>query len=446
MDEKILWQTILADLQLQVTEIVYRTLISQTNLESLNDKQAIINCANPMLITIIEKKYHDLIKKTLQNYTKKELDLVFLAKKNKNTNHIDGPLFTLKLPVNDTPAQVGIKLNPDYTFNNFAVSTSNQMAYAAATAVAKNPGTSYNPLFLYGGGGVGKTHLMQAIGNFIIEKKQKTKILYCTSEEFTNEIIEAIGSKTTVAFKKRYRQVNLLLIDDIQFIAGKYSIQEEFFHTFNAIYQAKNQIVITSDKPPEEINKLEARLRSRFESGLTIDIGNPDFELRTAIILIKAKQKGFDLPIESAKLLSANIENARKLEGVLTRIISESQTNNMSLNEELIKNIIGKTLKKIPSALKVAPEEIVKKVADHFRLKIKELKSASRDKVFSHPRQILYYILRVEAGLNLDDIGEILGGRDHTTILHGVRKISNLLSTDEEVRGDIMGIKGELFA
>lgn len=439
-----LWQTVLTDLQLQLSEVVYRTLISQTSLESLNNNKAVINCANPMLITIIEKKYHDLIKKTLKNYTNKDIELVFSAKKNNQKNHIDGPLFTLKLP-NNIPLQDGIKLNPDYTFNNFAVSSSNQMAYAAATAVSKNPGTSYNPLFLYGGVGVGKTHLMQAIGIFIMENNPRTKILYCTGEEFTNEIIEAISNKTTGSFKKRYRHVDLLLIDDIQFIAGKYSIQEEFFHTFNAVYQSKKQIIITSDKPPEDINRLEDRLRSRFECGLTIDIGNPDFELRTAILLIKARQKGFDLSIESAKLIAANIENTRKLEGVLTRVFSESQTNNIPINIELIKNIIGKTLKKIPLSQKASPEEIIKAVADHYNLKIGELKGSKRDKVYAGPRQILYYLLRVESGINLVDIGEMLGGRDHTTIIHGVRKITNLLSTNEVIRGDIMGIKNQLF-
>src|SRR3989338_7244113 len=212
MDNQVLWQTVLTDLQLQVSEVVYRTLISQTSLESLNGDKATINCSNPMLITIIEKKYHDLIKNTLKNYTKKDLDLVFAAKKNGKSNHIDGPLFTLRLP-QSASNQTGIKLNPDYTFNNFAVSSSNQMAYAAATAVSKNPGTAYNPLFLYGGVGVGKTHLMQAIGISIVEKTPKVRILYCTGEEFTNEIIEAISNKTTTAFKKRYRHVDILLID-----------------------------------------------------------------------------------------------------------------------------------------------------------------------------------------------------------------------------------------
>lgn len=443
MDTANLWQTILADLQLQVSEVVFRTLISQTSLESITEKKAVINCQNPMLINMIEKRYHDLIKNTLASYTKKNVELSFQAKKSHQTNHLEGPLFTLKIPQKNTAYQIGIPLNQDYNFENFAVSSSNQMAYAAATAVSKTPGTSYNPLFLYGGVGVGKTHLMQAIGHAVFLKNPRMKILYCTGEEFTNEIIEAISNKTTTQFKKKYRHVDLLLIDDVQFIAGKYSIQEEFFHTFNAIYQAKKQIVLTSDRPPEEINKLEARLRSRFECGLTIDIGNPDFELRTAIILIKAKQKGIELPIESAKLVSANIENTRKLEGVLTRIISESQTNNLPINDELIKNILGKTLKYIPPTQKASPDEIVKAVASFYHLKISQLKGAKRDKIYSLPRQILYYLLRTESSITLPEIGELLGGRDHTTVLYGVRKISNLLSTNDKIRGDIMGIKNQ---
>src|SRR3989338_3055083 len=397
-----------------------------------------------MLINIIEKRYHDLIKTTLRNYTKKDVSLVFNARKNKHLNHIDGPLFTMKLPDNFSPPSTGLKLNRDYNFENFAVSSSNQMAYAAATAVVNNLGHSYNPLVLYGGVGVGKTHLMQAVGNAVGQKNIKTKILYCTGEEFTNEIIEAISTKTTVTFKKKYRLVDLLLIDDVQFIAGKYSIQEEFFHTFNAVYQAKKQIVITSDRPPEEIDKLEARLRSRFEGGLTIDIGAPDFELRTAILLIKAKQRRVDLPIEAAKLLSANIENPRKLEGILIRVISESQIKDIPLDSELVKSVLGKTLKIPPKEKIFEPEEVVRAVSSFYNLKVSELKGGKRDKIFSLPRQILYYILRTEVGAGLAEIGELLGGRDHTTVLYGVRKISDLIGSDEKIRVDIVGIKNQL--
>jgi len=318
------------------------------------------------------------------------------------------------------------------------------MAYAAATAVSKTPGLSYNPLFLYGSTGVGKTHLMQAIGHSVQENNPRLKMIFSTGEEFTNEIIEAISNKTTTSFKKKYRRVDLLMIDDVQFIAGKYSIQEEFFHTFNAVYQAKKQIVITSDRPPEEIDKLEARLRSRFEGGLTIDIGAPDFELRTAILLIKAKQRRVDLPIEAAKLLSANIENPRKLEGILIRVISESQIKDIPLDSELVKSVLGKTLKIPPKEKIFEPEEVVRAVSSFYNLKVSELKGGKRDKIFSLPRQILYYILRTEVGTGLAEIGELLGGRDHTTVLYGVRKISDLIGSDEKIRVDIVGIKNQL--
>ena len=444
MDSSNLWQTVLADLQLQVSKVVFQTLISQTSLEVLNETEAIINCHNPMLINLIEKRYETLIKETLKHYTQKDLNLTFRAlRKKSNGDHIDGPLFRAKTAVYEMPVNIE-RLNKDYTFANFAVSSTNQMAYAAATAVSKTPGLSYNPLFLYGSTGVGKTHLMQAIGHSIQENNPRLKMIFCTGEEFTNEIIEAISNKTTTPFKKKYRQVDLLMIDDVQFIAGKYSIQEEFFHTFNAVYQAKKQIVITSDRPPEEIDKLEARLRSRFEGGLTIDIGAPDFELRTAILLIKAKQRRVDLPIEAAKLLSANIENPRKLEGILIRVISEAQTKNIPLDSELVKSVLGKTLKIPPKEKVLEPEEVVKAVSSFYNLKVSQLKGSKRDKIFSLPRQILYYILRTEVGTGLAEIGELLGGRDHTTILYGVRKISDLIGSDEKIRVDIVGIKNQL--
>lgn len=444
MDTSTLWQTVLSDLELQVTKPVFKTLLSQTLLLSFENKTAMIGCNNPLLINLIEKKYYHLIKKTLDHYAKNDVRLVFTPKTHMEKKTGDAPLFTIQYSPEAYIIPSKIRLNLDYTFANFAVSSSNQMAYAAATAVAKQPGVSYNPLFLYGGVGVGKTHLMQAIGHYVLAQKSKTKILYCTGEEFTNEMIEAIVSKTTTAFKKKYRQLDMLLIDDVQFIAGKYSIQEEFFHTFNAIQQTKGQIILISDRPPEEINKLEERLKSRFEGGLTIDIGPPDFELRTAILLIKAKQRGVDLPIEQAKLLASNVENPRKLEGVFIRVLTESQTKNIPIDNELIKNILGKAIKEVSLKTNINPLEVINVIASYFQLKLSQLKGEKRDRSLSLPRQIVYYVLRVEIGLPLMKIGELLGGRDHTTILHGVRKISKLLSTDERIREDILGIKNKL--
>lgn len=444
MDNETLWRMVLSDLEQQVSKAVFQTLLSQTTLVSFDNQIVTIACRKPLLINLIEKRYYDLIKKIVDSYTKSDTRLVFTAKSFPHGEHAAGPLFTLKLPER-IEVQRSVRLNPDYTFENFAVSSSNQMAYAAATAVANNPGSSYNPLFLYGGVGVGKTHLMQAVGHFVLNKNKNTRILSCTGEEFTNEIIEAISTKTTTGFKKKYRHLDMLLIDDIQFIAGKYGIQEEFFHTFNAIAQVKGQIILTSDRPPEEINKLEARLQSRFEGGLTIDIGPPDFELKTAILLIKAKQRGVNIPTELAKLITSNVDNIRKLEGVLLRIITESQTRGIPLDENLVRSVLGKVIKEAPKKNSIAPEKAIQAVAAYYNLKLSQIKGTRRDRVLALPRQVLYYILRSELGVPFMEIGELLGGRDHTTVLYGVRKINELLSTNEKIQQDVLGIKTKLF-
>lgn len=446
MDTNTLWQIVLADLELQVSKAIFQTFLSQTKLLELSDKTAVIGCAQPMLISFIEKRYYPLIKKTLDSYTKTDTTLLFKPVSGLIKKSADGPLFAVKTP-SDQPSRQSsshIRLHPEYTFETFAVSSSNQMAYAAATAVASKPAISYNPLFLYGGVGVGKTHLMQAIAHTMIQNRAQTKLHYCTGEEFTNEIIEAIGNKSTTPFKKRYRNLNLLLIDDIQFIAGKIAVQEEFFHTFNAIQQLGGQIILTSDRPPEEIPKLEARLQSRFEGGLSIDIGPPDFELRTAILLIKSKQKNIILPIELAKLIATNVENPRKLEGVLVRVITEAEMRNVALDETLIRSILGKTVKEAQKTT-ISPQKVLQAVAVYYHLTLTQLKSAKRDRNVALPRQILYYILRSELNTPLADIGYILGGRDHTTILHGVRKITELIQINRTIAEDISGIKQQLF-
>lgn len=444
MDTNILWQTVVANLELQVTKAIFKTFISQMSLLSFDGQTATISCNQPMLVPHIEKRYYQIIKQVMDEYTHTDTKLIFTANSLEKKKNFDGPLFTMRL-TNNAQLINNIHLNPNYTFENFAVSSSNQMAYAAATAVAKTPGISYNPLFLYGGVGVGKTHLMQAVGHIIIKDKPNTHVIYCTGEEFTNDIIEAIGNKTTTSFKKKYRRLNVLLIDDIQFIAGKNAVQEEFFHTFNAIQQTGGQIVLTSDRPPEEINKLEMRLRSRFEGGLTIDIGPPDFELRTAILLIKAKQKGMELPIEIAKLIGSNVENPRKLEGVLIRILSEAQTKNVQLDIELVKKILGKTIKQTLEKSIHKPDDVINAVASFYNLKLSQLKGIRRDRSLARPRQILYYLLRTESNIQLMEIGNILGGRDHTTVIYGVRKITDMISTNETIRGDILGIKNMLL-
>jgi chromosomal replication initiator protein len=286
---------------------------------------------------------------------------------------------------------------------------------------------------------------MQAIGHEVLKQNSQTKIIYCMGEEFTNEIINAIRAKNTDIFKRKYRTARVLLIDDVQFIAGKTTVQEEFFHTFNTLQREGGQIVLTSDRPPEEIAKLEDRLRSRFEAGLIIDIPKPDFELRAAILLIKAKQRGMDLPMDITQTIAANIDSIRKMEGFLVRLTTEVETKKIPLTVELVNSLLGKSIEENGRPRKqLKPKQIMEVVAEYFNLKIAELKSPTRLKNIALPRQILMYLLRTELGIPLMEVGELLGGRDHTTIIHGVEKITNLLSINEDLRVDISGIRQKL--
>ncbi len=447
MDTSKLWRITLAEIELQVSKPVFKTIFAQTFLSSIEENTITIGCDNPLMIELLQKRYYSLIKSVLDVHVGRDVSLLFVAKQRLEKNPSTfGPLFsqseqqpTITINLSDVKRQA--RLNAIYTFDTFAVSGSNQMAYAAASSVAAHPGTSYNPLFLYGGVGVGKTHLMQAVGHVLLSKNPKAKVVFSMGEEFTNEIIDAIRNKTTDVFKRKYRTAQLLLLDDIQFIAGKNTVQEEFFYTFNAIHQSGGQIIMTSDRQPGDIARLEDRLRSRFEGGLIIDISAPDFELRTAILLIKAKQKNVDLPIEVAKLVATNIEDTRKLEGTLIRLISESALHRTPIDEVLVRSVLGKTKTLLPNTQKTTPQQALDAVSTYFNLKPSQLKSDKRDKPIAVPRQILYYILRVELGLPLMDIGGFLGGRDHTTIMHGVKKVSQLLTIDEKLRGDIASIK-----
>ncbi len=344
MDNTKLWKTVLGELELVLSHAIYATFFANSALLSLEYSVVTIGCNNSVSRLTMEGKYYSLIKNSLDKHTGLNTSVIFKILPAKSTTPADsGPLFSTNFNPNQTPVFIKKpQLRPDFTFETFAVSTSNQMAYAAATAVAGSPGTSYNPLFLYGGVGVGKTHLMQAVGNEVIKNRAGQKIIYCMGEEFTNEIVFAIQTKTTQKFKDKYRSATLLLIDDVQFIGDKVKVQEEFFHTFNAVQRSGGQIVLTSDRPPNEIAGLEERLLSRFEGGLLVDVQNPDFELRCAIVRIKALQKGIDLPFKIARLLAANAESIRKLEGLLGLLITKARFNKLPITEEIAKSIIGK--------------------------------------------------------------------------------------------------------
>lgn len=454
METDRLWKTILGELELEIAKPTFKTFFSSTVLVDYKESVATIACVNPLTATTIETRYYALIKQRLDRATNQNNSLVFIVnpkatptKARRSEEEL--PLFPQSEAAFADHQSMLIKkarLNPLYTFDNFAVSGSNQMAYAAATAVAKSPGTAYNPLFLWGGVGVGKTHLMHGIGHAVLGRKPKAQVISVMGEEFTNEIIDAIQTKTTKQFKQRYRSADLLFIDDIQFIAGKNAVQEEFFHTFNAIHRVGGQIVLTSDRPPHEINKLEDRLRSRFEGGLTIDISTPDFELRSAILRIKAQQKGIIMPMDVAQLIAANITDTRKLEGTLVRLLTEAQTNKLPITLELAGKILGKqedfhNKKKTT----IPPIEVMKTVASFYGLKESQLKGSKRERTIVIPRQILMYILRSEFQINYEDIGDLLGGRDHTTVMHGVDKITHELLINNKLQEDISGIKKRLY-
>lgn len=446
MDPERLWSTVLGELELLVTKPTFRTFFAPTKLVVVESGVATIGCNSAVAVQMMESRYYNLIKNLLDKHTKQNTSLLFKIVAAKGV--VDGPLFSQAVfsppsgPNTYTRASNPAHLRTDFIFETFAVSTTNQMAYAAATAVAQSPGVSYNPLFFYGGVGVGKTHLMQAIGTDIYTKHPSFKIIYCTGEEFTNEFIDAIQTKTTRRFKDKYRSSKVLLIDDIQFIEGKMRVQEEFFHTFNTVQREGGQVVLTSDRPPHEIDRLEERLKSRFEGGLLVDVQKPDFELRCAILRIKAQQKGINLPMSITQILAANVDSIRKLEGLLTRIVSETQVKKIPLSEELARSVVGKPeVSAQDMKSRVAPMVIFDAVMRRYNLTLTQIKSSKRNRPLARPRQVLMYLLRTELGLPLDEVGTWVGGRDHTTVIHAVDTITSLLLTNEALRDDVLWIK-----
>ena len=342
------------------------------------------------------------------------------------------------------------KLNPKYTFETFVVGGNNKFAHSASLAVAESPGITYNPLFLYGGPGLGKTHLMQAIGNFILDEDPDTKVLYVSSEDFTNEVIESIRSGNAAKMSKlrdKYRTVDVLMVDDVQFIIGKESTQEEFFHTFNALYSQGKQIILSSDRPPKEMETLEERFRSRFECGIKADIQSPDFETRMAILQKKAELETYakDIDIEIIKYIATNIKsNIRELEGAFNKVIAFSKLNkaelSLSLAEEAIKDMIYPDKPK-----EITPSLIINVVAEHFGVSIDDIVSKKRNKEIALPRQVYMYLCRELTDVSLDSIGSNVGGRDHTTVMHGVDKIKEDINNNEELRNKITIIRKKII-
>lgn len=455
LDKEKVWSDALNSIRVSVSPAVYSTLLAPTHLVSLrkvDQKRYIaeIGCSTGFIKNTIEQRYYGIIQDTLMKVIDAPADLTFTVKSApvipNERNNSPAPIFDSRRDSDEDIIHkiAEAQLRPGFTFDNFAVSSSNQMAYAAAEAVAREPGRSYNPLFIWGGVGVGKTHLMHAVGHSMLRENPNAKIFACSSEYFTNDVIDGIRNKTTQRMKEKYRRLDALLIDDIQFIGGKETVQEEFFHTFNTLVDSGKQVILTADKPPSEITLLEDRLRSRFEAGFIVDISQPDFELRCAIIQIKAEEKGMQMPQELVHLIAGNINEARKIEGFLIRLSSEVKIKKANLDEDTVKSVLGNGRGVTDEIRKknVSPEKMIDVVCGHYSIGRRAILGKTRSRMVARPRQILMYMLRTELGLPLEEVGRLVGGRDHSTVLHGVDKITQLASNDVQIREDILQIKG----
>lgn len=454
-EKDLIWNQCLENIKVSVSSAIFSTWFSQTKITDIRetDRGVIveIGCSSLFVKATIETRYFGLIQDLLSKVLDKPCDIIFSIQRIENAQNDlqkvqETPLFQAIKPVSQSFSSdfEKTKLRSKFTFENYAVSGSNQMAWAAAEAVAQSPGSAYNPLFIWGGVGVGKTHLMNAVGYTVLQQITDAKVLFCTGEDFTNDIVDGIRTKSTQKVREKYRRLNLLLIDDIQFIAGKDAVQEEFFHTFNALVSYGSQIILTSDRPPSEISKLEERLRSRFEAGLIVDIGPPDFELRCAIVQIKSMDKHMELPMDLVQLIAGNIEKPRQIEGFLVKLYQEIFFKKMPASEELIKTLLGKSSEEDKKVIKAQPNDVIQAVSRYFTVGKRALLGTSRARPVSQPRQILMYLLRIHLQLPLQEVGKVVGGRDHTTVMHAVDKITTLASQNVQIQEDLRGIKNLL--
>ncbi len=415
------------------------SLLKQAKIVKLTDDKITLAVNSPGGYDFLEKRSGE-IEHLFFDHSQKKINIEFIIRP-PSKKKVDSPLLSFEPSIEDIFTKSG--LNNKYNFDNFAVSSTNQVAYAASQAVVKNPGSAYNPLFLYGGVGVGKTHLAQSVAKKILEADKNKKIYFCPGDNFTNELIESIREKSTPRFRRKYRYLSLLIVDDIQFIAGKNAVQEEFFHTFNSIASVGGQIILTSDRPPAAIKNLEDRLLSRFLGGLTVDIQVPDFELRSAILLIKAKEKGIDIDIEAAKIIAERVVDCRGLEGALLSIYAKVLGTKDRVDLEAVEMFFSQDNKE--KKKRVNPSEVIRTVCSFYNIKQSHLKSPSRAASIAFYRQIAMYLLEKELGLTLSEVAETLNRKDHTTALHAKQKISNLILRDPNLKKEIDLITQSLF-
>ncbi|AKG03323.1 chromosomal replication initiation protein DnaA [Salimicrobium jeotgali] len=439
-----LWNATLEQMKEKISKPSFETWLKATKAHSLDEDTLTIIAPNEFARDWLENQYQKLIKETLIEVTGSELKTKFIIPETKEESLEDVKLSSKPPDLKDGEESPTSMLNSKYTFDTFVIGSGNRFAHAASLAVAEAPARAYNPLFIYGGVGLGKTHLMHAIGHYVLDHNPNAKVVYITSEKFTNEFINSIRDNKAVNFRNKYRSVDVLLIDDIQFLAGKEQTQEEFFHTFNTLHEESKQIVISSDRPPKEIPTLEDRLRSRFEWGLITDITPPDLETRIAILRKKAKAEGLEIPNEVMLYIANQIDtNIRELEGALIRVVAYSSLINRDINASLaaeaLKDIIPN---KKPKVITIG--DIQEVVAEKFNIRMEDFPAKKRTKSVAFPRQIAMYLSRELTDASLPKIGEEFGGRDHTTVIHAHEKITNMLSSDQQLHRELDEITEQL--
>jgi chromosomal replication initiator protein len=463
MDAKQVWRAALGELQVSLSPANFETWLRDTQLVDVDDQRFRISVPNGFAKDWLETRYRSLISQTLARIVGYSVQVEFVVATSPesaapavdrivqdpgDSTASSGPS---SQQVRVEPTRVGGEggttfINPRYTFGNFIVGSANRLAHAASLSVAERPGHAYNPLFLYGGVGLGKTHLMHAIGNQVIAKFPRKRVVYATSEKFTNEFIASIQQGKIDEFRARYRRIDLLLIDDIQFIADKERTQEEFFHTFNAIHEDGKQIVLSSDRPPKQITTLEERLRSRFEWGLIADLTAPDLETRIAILRAKAEESSTPISSDVVEFIARKVvSNIRELEGALNRVVAYASMGAMPVTIELAQAVLSNVLYN-PKKRQVTPEKIAKAVAEYYGVEMDLLRGQKRDRAIVTPRQIAMFLMREETDVSLLRIGAELGGRDHSTVLHACDKIGREVSVNDELRRDIAAVRELIYA
>ena len=421
----------------ELTSISYETWIKNLEIESFQNDTIVLRTETSYKQEVVEKRYYDLILNTFKIMLNKDINITFSNNEESNKND---DVYSM----NSSAFVYNSSLNPKYTFDTFVVGNNNRFAHAASLAVAEAPSVSYNPLFIYGGVGLGKTHLMHAIGNEVLRNNRNANVLYVTSENFTNQLVNAIKDNTMEQFRNKYRNIDVILIDDIQFIAGKERIQEEFFHTFNTLHESGRQIVLSSDRPPKEIKLLEDRLKSRFEWGLIADVSIPDYETRLAILRKKAANDNIIVDDEILSNIATKLEsNIRELEGALNKLVATSSLTHDSISIEMSEKAINDIISQKEKV--ISPEYIQETVCKYFNINIADLKGSRRSNDIAYPRQIAMYLCREVAQMSLPKIGDAFGKRDHTTVLHGCNKIDKEIKENTNTKLIVDSVKNILL-